>query len=61
MEKNDLSALGFPGESEVQIGDEHKMPLIQRLLVTKPSASEKESKDVVAVERDIVSEAMGHL
>ncbi|EKM60141.1 uncharacterized protein PHACADRAFT_206323 [Phanerochaete carnosa HHB-10118-sp] len=61
MEKSDLSALGYPNGSESHVGDEHKMPLIQRLLVTKAPAGDKDHKDVVAIDRDIVSEAMGHL
>ena len=61
LEKNDLSALGYPRETEVHSGDEHKMSLIERLLTTKMSSNEKDKKEIVAVERDIISEAMGHL
>nr|BAL05175.1 cytochrome P450 [Phanerodontia chrysosporium] len=61
LEKNDLSALGYPSEGTVNVGDEHKMPLIQRLLGSKMPSDEKNQKDVVTIERDIVSEAMGHL
>ncbi|GJE87236.1 cytochrome P450 [Phanerochaete sordida] len=61
LEKNDLSALGYPRESEVSSGDEHKMSLVERLLTTKMSSNEKDKKEIVAVERDIISEAMGHL
>ena len=51
-----LEALGFRSEQSVQLGDEEKMPLIQRLLTQKMGCV-----DQVGVERDIVSEAMGHL
>lgn len=61
MEKSDLSVLGYPSKSETHVGNEHKMPLIQRLLMTKMSAGGKDRGGVIAVNRDIVSEAMGHL
>ena len=56
-----LEALGFVGGEKarfgsVQLGDEEKMPLIQRMLAAKMGCG-----DQVGVERDIVSEAMGHL
>ncbi|EKM52924.1 uncharacterized protein PHACADRAFT_197359 [Phanerochaete carnosa HHB-10118-sp] len=60
IEKSDLSALGYPN-CESHVSDEHKMPLIQHLLVTKAPAGDKDHKEVVAIDRDIVSEAMGHL
>lgn len=56
-EVKDFSALGFT--SEVTVGDETKMPLIQRLLQHKMGSDD--AKDQVAIERDIISEAMGHL
>ena len=55
-----LEALGYRSEKShlgnVQMGDETKMPLIQRLLTAKMGCV-----DQAGVERDIVSEAMGHL
>lgn len=62
VEKLDpLSALGFgrTGSDDVLVGDETKMPLIQRLLQHKMASAD--GKDQVMVERDIISEAMGHL
>lgn len=56
-EVKDFSALGFT--AEVTVGDETKMPLIQRLLQNKMSSAD--AKDQVGIERDIISEAMGHL
>ena len=55
-----VEALGYRSEKShlgtVQMGDETKMPLIQRLLTAKMGCV-----DQAGVERDIVSEAMGHL
>jgi hypothetical protein len=51
-----LDALGYSPDKPQPGDEETKVPLIQRLLVSKLGCA-----DPVGAERDMVSEAMGHL